>query len=274
MIDRLITLAVRNKTLVFLFVAAACGWGAWSMLHMPADAMPDVGDTQVIVFSRWDRSPDILEDQVTNPIVTALTGAPRVRSVRGVSDFGYSYVYVIFEEGTDLYWARSRTLEYLSAVTSRLPEGVRTELGPDASGLGWILQYVLVDDSGKHSLAELRSYQDWYLKSYLKKVAGVAEIATVGGFVKQYQVNVDPDRLRAYGIPISRVAEAVQKANQETGARLLESGGAEYMIRGQGYVRSIADLEETVLASQNGTPIRIRDVGQVIVRPRHSPRHQ
>ena len=237
------------------------------MLHMPADAMPDLGDTQVIVFSRWDRSPDIIEDQVTNPIVTALTGAPRVRSVRGVSDFGYSYVYVIFDEGTDLYWARSRTLEYLSAVTSRFPEGVRTELGPDASGLGWIMQYVLEDDSGKHSLAELRAYQDWYLKSYLKKVPGVAEIATVGGFVQQYQVNVDPDRLRAYGIPIAKVAEAVRATNQETGARLLEFGGAEYMIRGQGYVRSTADLEETVLASKNGTPIRIKDVGQVILGP-------
>jgi copper/silver efflux system protein len=267
MIDRLIHFSVRNKVLIFLLVAAGCAWGVWSMLHMPADAMPDLGDTQVIVFSRWDRSPDIIEDQVTNPIVTALTGAPHVRGVRGVSDFGYSYVYVIFDEGTDLYWARSRTLEYLSPVTARLPDGVRTELGPDASGLGWILQYVLEDDSGKHSLAELRSYQDWYLKSYLKKVPGVAEIATVGGFVQQYQVNVDPDRLRAYGIPISKVAEAVRATNQETGARLLEYGGAEYMIRGQGYVRSTADLEETVLASQNGTPIRIKDVGQVVLGP-------
>jgi copper/silver efflux system protein len=267
MIERLIGFSIRKKALVLLVIAAACAAGAWSMLHMPADAMPDLGDTQVIVFSRWDRSPDIIEDQVTNPIVTALTGAPRVRSVRGVSDFGYSYVYVIFDEGTDLYWARSRTLEYLSAVTSRFPEGVRTELGPDASGLGWIMQYVLEDDSGKHSLAELRAYQDWYLKSYLKKVPGVAEIATVGGFVQQYQVNVDPDRLRAYGIPIAKVTEAVRATNQETGARLLEFGGAEYMIRGQGYVRSTADLEETVLTSKNGTPIRIKDVGQVILGP-------
>jgi Cu(I)/Ag(I) efflux system membrane protein CusA/SilA len=267
MIDRLIAFSARNKIVVFLLVAAACAWGIYAMLHMPADALPDLGDTQVIVFSRWDRSPDIVEDQVTNPIVTALTGAPRVRSVRGVSDFGYSYVYVIFDEGTDLYWARSRTLEYLSSVTARLPEGVRTEIGPDASGLGWILQYVLVDDSHTHGLAELRSYQDWYLKSYLKKVPGVAEIATVGGFVQQYQVNVDPDRLRSYSIPISKVAEAVRATNQETGARLLEYGGAEYMIRGQGYVRSTADLEETVLASQNGTPIRIKDVGHVVLGP-------
>jgi Cu(I)/Ag(I) efflux system membrane protein CusA/SilA len=267
MIDGLIRFSARNKAPVFLLVAAASLWGLWAMLHMPADAMPDLGETQVIVFSRWDRSPDILEDQVTNPIVTALMGAPHVRSVRGVSDFGYSFVYVIFDEGTDLYWARSRTLEYLSSVTARLPEGVRTELGPDASGLGWIFQYVLADDSGKHSLADLRSYQDWYLRSYLKKVPGVAEIATVGGFVQQYQVNVDPDRLRSYNIPLSKVADAVRSANQETGARLLESGGAEYMIRGQGYVRSVADLEQTVLASQNGSPIRIKDVGQVVLGP-------
>ena len=267
MIDRLIAFSVRTKYLVFLLVAGTCAWGVWAMLHMPTDAMPDLGDTQVIVFSRWDRSPDIIEDQVTNPIVTALTGAPGVRSVRGVSDFGYSYVYVIFDEGTDLYWARSRTLEYLSAVTSRLPEGVRTELGPDASGLGWIEQYVLADDSGQHSLADLRSYQDWYLKPYLKAVPGVAEIATVGGFIQQYQVNVDPARLRAYGIPISKVVQAVRATNQETGARLLEFGGAEYMIRGQGYVRSTADLEEAVLSSQNGTPIRVKDVGQVVLGP-------
>lgn len=267
MINRLIEFSVRNKILVFVLIAAACGWGIWAMLHIPTDALPDVGDTQVIVFSRWDRSPDILEDQVTSPIVTALTGAPKVRSVRGISDFGYSYVYVVFEEGTDLYWARSRTLEYLSPVTARLPEGVRTELGPDASGLGWIFQYVLKDDTGNRSLAELRSLQDWYLRPYLKTVHGVAEIASVGGFVQQYQVTVDPNRLRQYSIPISAVAEAVRKANQETGARLLESGGAEYMIRGRGYVRSTTDLEQTALANQNGSPILVKDVGQVVLGP-------
>jgi Cu(I)/Ag(I) efflux system membrane protein CusA/SilA len=267
MIERLISFSVRNKFLVFFLVAAGCAGGLWSMLHMPTDAVPDVGETQVIVFSRWDRSPDIIEDQVTNPIVTALAGAPRVKSVRGFSDFGYSYVYVIFNEGTDLYWARSRTLEYLSPVTPRLPEGVRTEIGPDASGLGWIFQYVLEDDSGQHNLADLRSYQDWYLKSYLRTIPGVAEVATVGGFVQQYQVNVDPNRLRAYRIPISKVAEAVRATNQETGARLLEFGGAEYMIRGRGYVKSTADLEETVLASNNGAPIRIKDVGEVVLGP-------
>jgi Cu(I)/Ag(I) efflux system membrane protein CusA/SilA len=267
MIERLISFSVRNKFLIFILVAAGCAMGVWSMFHMPIDAMPDLGETQVIIFSKWDRSPDIIEDQVTNPIVTALAGAPRVKSVRGFSDFGYSFVYVIFDERTDLYWARSRVLEYLSAVTPRLPEGVRTEIGPDASGLGWVFQYVLEDDSGQHSLAELRTYQDWYLKSYLRTVPGVAEIASVGGFVQQYQVNVDPNRLRNYGISISKVAEAVRAANQETGARLLEFGGAEYMIRGHGYVKSVADLEDTVLASENGAPIRIKDVGEVVLGP-------
>ncbi len=267
MIERLISFSVRNKFLVFVLVAAGCVMGVWSMFHMPIDAMPDLGETQVIIFSKWDRSPDIIEDQVTNPIVTALAGAPRVKSVRGFSDFGYSFVYVIFDERTDLYWARSRVLEYLSAVTPRLPEGVRTEIGPDASGLGWVFQYVLEDDSGQHSLAELRTYQDWYLRSYLRTVPGVAEIASVGGFVQQYQVNVDPNRLRNYGISISKVAEAVRAANQETGARLLEFGGAEYMIRGHGYVKSVADLEDTVLASENGAPIRIKDVGEVVLGP-------
>ncbi len=267
MIERLISFSVRNKFLIFVLVAAGCVMGVWSMFHMPIDAMPDLSETQVIIFSKWDRSPDIIEDQVTNPIVTALAGAPRVKSVRGFSDFGYSFVYVIFDERTDLYWARSRVLEYLSAVTPRLPEGVRTEIGPDASGLGWVFQYVLEDDSGQHSLAELRTYQDWYLRSYLRTVPGVAEIASVGGFVQQYQVNVDPNRLRNYGISISKVAEAVRAANQETGARLLEFGGAEYMIRGHGYVKSVADLEDTVLASENGAPIRIKDVGEVVLGP-------
>ncbi len=217
---------------------------------MSLDAIPDLSDTQVIVFSRWDRSPDIIEDQVTYPIVSAMVGAPRVKSVRGFSDFGYSYVYIIFEDGTDIYWARSRTLEYLSAVLPRLPEGVKTELGPDATGLGWVFQYALVDKSGKQSLADLRSYQDWYLRYYLKAVPGVAEVAPIGGFGKQYQVNVDPNRLQAYGIPISRVVEAVQRGNKEVGGRLIEFGGTEYNIRGRGYARSVRDFENIVLVCQ------------------------
>jgi len=267
MINRLITFSVRNKFLIFAFVAAACLWGTWSMLHLPLDATPDLSETQVIILSRWDRSPDIIEDQVTYPIISAMTGAPKVKTVRGISDFGFSYVYVIFEEGTDIYWARSRTLEYLSSVTSRLPQGVKTEIGPDATGLGWVYQYVLKDTSGKHNLAELRSYQDWYLKYYLKAVPGVAEVASLGGFTQQYQINVDPNRLRAYGIPISRVADAVRSGNTETGARLLEFAGAEYMIRGRGYVKSPQDIADIVLADQNGTPIRIKDVGEVVLGP-------
>ena len=267
MINRLITFSVRNKFLVFAFVAAACIWGTWSMLHLPLDATPDLSETQVIILSRWDRSPDIIEDQVTYPIISAMTGAPKVKTVRGISDFGFSYVYVVFEEGTDIYWARSRTIEYLSSVNSRLPQGVKTEIGPDATGLGWVFQYVLKDQSGKHSLAELRSYQDWYLRYYLKAVPGVAEVASLGGFNQQYQINIDPNRLRSYGIPISRVADAVRSGNSETGARLLEFGGAEYMIRGRGYVKSPQDIEDIVLAGQNGTPIRIKDVGDVVLGP-------
>ncbi len=267
MINRVLSFSVRNKFLIFAFVAAACIWGTWAMLHLPLDATPDLSETQVIILSRWDRSPDIIEDQVTYPIISAMTGAPKVRTVRGISDFGFSYVYVIFEDGTDIYWARSRTLEYLSGVTARLPQGVKTELGPDATGLGWVYQYVLKDESGKHSLAELRSYQDWYLKYYLKAVPGVAEVASLGGFTQQYQVNVDPNRLRSYGIPISRIADAVRGGNNETGARLLEFGGAEYMIRGRGYVKSPQDIEEIVLANENGTPIRIKDVGEVVLGP-------
>jgi Cu(I)/Ag(I) efflux system membrane protein CusA/SilA len=267
MINRIIDLSARNKFFVFVLVGAACLWGAWSMMHLPVDAMPDLSETQVIILSRWDRSPDIIEDQVTYPIIAAMTGAPHVKTVRGISDFGFSYVYVIFDEGTDLYWARSRTLEYLSSVTGRLPDGVKTELGPDATGLGWVFQYVLKDESGKHSLGELRSYQDWYLKYYLKAVPGVADVASIGGFTQQYQVNVDPNRLRTYGIPISRVADAVRAGNRETGARLLEFGGAEYMIRGRGYMQSEHDIEEIVLAAVNGTPIRIKDVGKVVIGP-------
>src|SRR5215470_11169447 len=267
MINRVIGFSVRNKFLIFAFVASACIWGTWAMYHLPLDATPDLSSTQVIILSRWDRSPDIIEDQVTYPIISAMTGAPKVRTVRGISDFGLSYVYVIFDEGTDIYWARSRTLEYLSGVTSRLPQGVKTEIGPDATGLGWVFQYVLKDTSGKHSLAELRSYQDWYLKYHLKAVPGVAEVASLGGFTQQYQVNVDPNRLRSYGIPISRVADAVKNGNSETGARLLEFGGAEYMIRGRGYVKSPQDIEDIVLADQAGTPIRIKDIGEVVLGP-------
>jgi len=268
MINRIIDISVRHKILLLAAVAVACLVGWWSMMNLPMDATPDLSETQVILYSRWDRSPDIIEDQVTYPIVTAMLGAPKVKTVRGISDFGYSYVYVVFEDGTDLYWARSRTLEYLSGVLSQLPEGVKVELGPDATSLGWVFQYALVDTSRKHSLADLRSYQDWNLRYYLKAVPGVAEVAPIGGYTRQYQVNLDPNRLQAYGIPIRRVVEAVREGNSEAGGRLLEFGGTEYMIRGRGYAQSLQDFQNMVLqASEDGTTIRIKDVGEVVEGP-------
>ncbi len=268
MINAIIEFSGRNKFLVFVLVGFAVAAGIWSMMNVPLDAIPDLSDTQVIVYSRWDRSPDIMEDQVTYPIVTAMLGAPKVKAIRGFSDFGYSFVYIIFEEGTDIYWARSRTLEYLSGVLPRLPEGVKTELGPDATGVGWVFQYVLVDTTGKNRLDEIRSYQDWFLRYALRAVPGVAEVAPIGGFVRQYQVNVDPNRLQALNIPIMKVVEAVRKGNNDVGGRLVEFSGAEYMVRGRGYAKSVDDIGEIVLAaSQNGVPIRIRDVGSVTLGP-------
>ncbi len=268
MINAIIEFSAKNRFIVFALVAVAVVAGVQSMRAVPLDAIPDLSDTQVIVYSRWDRSPDILEDQVTYPIVTAMLGAPRVKAVRGFSDFGFSYVYIVFEEGTDIYWARSRTLEYLSGVLPRLPQGVRTELGPDATGVGWVFQYALVDTSGRHGLDELRSYQDWYLRYYLKAVAGVAEVAPLGGFVRQYQVQVDPNRLRTFNLPISTVIAAVRGGNNDVGGRLVEMTGAEYMVRGRGYAKSAADIGEIVLArNESGVPVRVRDVGDVTLGP-------
>jgi len=269
MIDRIIEFCAHNRFLVLIVAVIAALWGWWSLRHLPMDAIPDLSDTQVIIYSRWDRSPDIIEDQVTYPVVSAMLGAPRVKTVRGFSDFGYSFVYVIFEEGTDIYWARSRTQEYLSAVLPRLPQGVRTELGPDATGLGWVYQYALVDTTGTKSLADIRSYQDWYLRYYLKAVPGVAEVAPIGGYARQYQVNVDPNRLQLYGISINRVAEAVRTGNSETGGRLLEFGGTEYMVRGRGYARTLEDFGNIVVAVNEGggTPIRVKDLGNVTIGP-------
>jgi Cu(I)/Ag(I) efflux system membrane protein CusA/SilA len=269
MIHRIIEFSAKNKFVVFLFVAAACVGGWWSLKNVPLDAIPDLSDTQVIIYSRWDRSPDIVEDQVTYPIITAMLGAPRVKDIRGFSDFGYSYVYVIFDEGTDIYWARSRTLEYLSKITPRLPEGVQLELGPDATSIGWVFQYALVDTTGRHSLDELRSYQDWYLRYYLQSVSGVAEVAPIGGLVRQYQVNVDPNALSAYNIPIEKVVEAVRHGNNDVGGRLVEYSSREYMVRGRGYAKTEGDLEKIVVGvnAKTGTPIRVRDVGQVTLGP-------
>src|SRR5215813_5545242 len=208
MIARVISWSARNPFIVILATAGAVVAGWQAARGIPLDALPDLGDTQVIIHSRWDRSPDVIEGQVTYPIITAMLGAPKVKDVRGISDFGASYVYVVFEEGTDLYWARSRALESLAKATPQLPAEVVTELGPDATGLGWVFQYALVDTSGTHNLAELRSLQDWYLRYHLQSVPGVAEIAPLGGFVRQYQITVDPARLQAQGIPIAKVITA------------------------------------------------------------------
>src|SRR5262245_54796893 len=268
MIEKIIEFSAHNKFLVLIFTAVALAGAVYSVEHITLDAIPDLSDTQVIVYSRWDRSPDVLEDQVTYPIVTSLLGSPKVKAIRGFSDFGYSFVYVIFEDGTDLYWARSRVVESLSKILPRLAEGVRTEIGPDATGVGWVYQYALVDKTGRHDLAELRSFQDWYLRYWLQSVPGVAEVASIGGFQKQYQVQVQPDRLRGYGLPLERVIEAVRDGNVETGGRLVEIAGSEFTVRGRGYAKGVADLEQIVLgASASGTPILVKDVADVTIGP-------
>ncbi|MCU1230059.1 MAG: heavy metal efflux pump, CzcA family [Acidobacteria bacterium] len=267
MIDRIIRWCATNRGVVVVVVAVLVAIGVWSIQQVAVDALPDLSDTQVIIFSKWDRSPDIIEDQVTYPITTALLGAPHVKAIRGFSDFGYSYVYVIFDEGTDIYWARSRVLEYLSKVQSQLPQGVETSLGPDATGVGWVFQYALVDTTGQHSLADLRSLEDWHIRYELQSVPGVAEVASVGGFVRQYQITVDPNKLVSYGIPLMQVSDAVRKSNNEVGGRLIEWSGAEYMVRAHGYVRSKGDLEQVVLKAANGTPVRLADVADVQLGP-------
>ncbi|OHB67350.1 MAG: cation transporter [Planctomycetes bacterium RBG_13_60_9] len=268
MIDRIIEFSAKNKFIVIFFTIAAIVAAIYSIRNIPLDAIPDLSDTQVIIYSQWDRSPDIIEDQVTYPIVTAMLGAPNVKAIRGFSDFGFSYVYVIFRDGTDIYWARSRTVEYLSKITARLPQGVQMEIGPDATALGWVYQYALVDKSGNNSLADLRSFQDWYLRYWLQSVPGVAEVATVGGFQKQYQVNVNPNALLAYNIPLTKVVEAVRQSNNDIGARLLEMSGTEYMIRAKGYIKSPQDLENTVIGTDDaGTPILVKNVADVVLGP-------
>ncbi|MBU1180848.1 MAG: efflux RND transporter permease subunit [Proteobacteria bacterium] len=268
MIHKIIEFSAKNRILVIMGVLVLVAIAVYTLKIIRLDALPDLSDTQVIVYSRWDRSPDIIEDQVTYPIITALLGAPKVKAIRGFSDFGFSYVYVIFEDGTDIYWARSRVLEYLSKIQSRLPQGVQTELGPDATGVGWVFQYALVDRSGSHSLDKLRSYQDWTLRYALQSVQGVAEVASIGGFVKQYQVTVDPNRLAVFGISLDEVAEAVRESNNEVGGRLLEWSGTEYMVRGHGYARSTGDFEKIVLKTgPGGVPVLLSDVGRVELGP-------
>jgi len=269
MIEKIIEFSAKNKFLVVIMTAVLVVLAVWCMQNVKLDAIPDLSDTQVIVYSKWDRSPDVIEDQITYPVVTALLGTPKVKAVRGFSDFGYSYVYVIFEDGTDLYWARSRVLEYLNKILPTLPEGVKTELGPDATSVGWVYQYALVDESGEHDLSKLRSLQDWFLRFQLQSVPGVAEVASIGGFVKQYQINIQPTRLLNYKIPLMQVIDAIRKGNSESGARLLEFSGVEYMIRGRGYAKSKMDLEDIVVGfdMKNKVPILVKHIADVQLGP-------
>ncbi len=268
MIAKVIGWCAKNRFLVVLATAFLAGWGWWSLKNIPLDAIPDISDTQVVVYAQWMRSPDILEDQVATPIVRALLGAPKVKAVRAFSDFGFTYVYILFEDGTDVYWARSRVLEYLSKVQGSLPEGVKLQLGPDATGVGWVYQYALVDKTGRHDLEELKSYQDWTLKYLLQGVPGVAEVSTVGGMTKEYQVEVNPNALSAYGLSFSDVTAAVRASNRDVGGRLLEMNGAEYMVRGLGYVKNVQDLETTAVGrDKQGVPILVRDIGKVEIGP-------
>jgi len=268
-IGRLIAGSARNPLLTILLVAGLAVWAGYAMTHGPLDAIPDLSDVQVIIFTEWPgQSPDLVEDQITYPIQASLLAAPRVKFVRGQSFFGLSFVYAIFEDGTDMYWARSRVLEYLNEVQAQLPRGVTPTLGPDATGVGWVFEYALVDDTGNLDLQELRSLQDWNIRYALESVPGVAEVASVGGFVKQYQVILDPNKLSAYGISVRRVVQAVRDANQQVGGRVLEIAGHEQMIRGKGYVDSLEDLELAPLAvTDDGTPVTIRDVAEVKLGP-------
>lgn len=269
MINKIIEICAHNKFLVLLIVGVLTLAGLWSIKNITLDAIPDLSDTQVIIYARWDRSPDIMEDQVTYPVISSLLGVPKVKDIRGFSDFGYSYIYIIFEDGTDIYWARSRTLEYLSNILPRLPQGVNVELARDETAVGWVFEYALVDKTGQNNLAQLRSFQDWNMRYALQAVPGVAEVAPLGGFVKQYQVNVDPNALLAYDIPIERVVEAVRQGNSDVGGRLIEFAGREYMVRGRGYIKQLSDVENIVVGTskQGGTPILIKNLGTVTLGP-------
>ncbi len=268
MIPRVIEWCARNRFLVFIGVTFLLLAGIWSLQRVPVDALPDISDVQVIVHTPWPgEPPSLIEDQVTYPIVTTLLAAPHVKAVRATTMFGDSYVYVVFQDGTDIYWARSRVLEYIQQLGGRLPAGAAPMIGPDATGVGWVFEYVLIDRTHQHSLADLRSLQDWHVRYQLETVPGVAEVATIGGFVKQYQVQLDPNRLLAYGIPLSTVIDRVRASTNEVGGRVLEMNGARYMVRGLGYLRSLSDLENVPVTAKNGTPVLLRDLGAVTFGP-------
>ena len=263
-IERIIEASAKNKFLVVIFTIFAVAGGIYGLIHTPLDAIPDLSDVQVIVSTEWEgRSPDLVEDQITYPISTVFIAAPKVKFVRGESMFGKSFIYVIFQDGTDIYWARSRVIEYLNSVRGSLPEGVNPVIGPDATGVGWVYEYALVDDTGKHDLAELRSIQDWNLRYALASVKGVSEVAPVGGFVKQYQVDLDPNALVAYHIPLSDVVSAIKMSNADVGGRIFEVATTEYFIRGRGYIKKIEDIENIVLKVENGTPVYLKNIATV-----------
>ena len=269
MIAQLIRWSAKNRLLVLLATLMVIAWGVFSMLRTPLDAIPDLSDTQVIIRTQWPgQAPQIVENQLTYPLTTTMLSVPGVKTVRGYSFFGDSFVYILFNDGTDQYWARSRVLEYLSQISSKLPKGANPSLGPDATGVGWVYEYALVDRSGKHDLGELRALQDWFLKFELKTIPGVAEVATLGGMVRQYQVQVDPDKLRNYRIPLSKVVSAIQSANQETGGAVVETAEAEYMVRAHGYLESLEDFRNIPLSvSEGGTPILLSDVAHIQIGP-------
>ena len=268
MIERVISWCALHRLVTLLLVTAAAGVGLWSVQHTALDAEPDLSDVQVLVFTEWaGHAPDLVEDQVTYPIVTTLVGTPHVTAVRGQSMFGMSFVTVLFEDGTDLYWARSRVLEFMQRAVAKLPAGVTPTLGPDATGVGWVFEYALRDRSGHTDLAALQSLQNWTLRFALQSVSGVAEVASIGGFVKQYQVDVDPNRLAAFHVPLKDVVDAIRRSNGDVGARVVELSGTENFIRGRGYVTSPKDLEQVVLRSEQGTPVTVADVGKVTLGP-------
>src|SRR6516162_1383909 len=261
LIERIIGASSRNAFLVVILTLFGVAGGIYALTQIPLDAIPDESDVQVIVYTDWEgRSPDLVEDQITYPISTKFIAAPKVKFVRGESMFGKSFIYVIFQDGTNIYWARSRVIEYLNSVRDSLPEGVNPVIGPDATGVGWVFEYALVDKSGKHNLAELRSFQDWHLRYALESVKGVSEVAPVGGFVKQYQVDVDPNKLLAYGVPLNEVANKIRRFNGEVAS-------TEYYVRGRGYIKSIQDIENVPLLSQNGTPVYVKNIGTVHLGP-------
>ena len=269
MIKQIILWSVKQRLLVLLAALLLSAWGVFSLLRTPLDAIPDLSDTQVIIRTSWQgQAPQVVENQVTYPLTTAMLSVPHVKTVRGYSFFGDSFVYVLFDDNVDLYWARSRVLEYLSQVASRLPAGAKPSLGPDATGVGWIYEYALVDKTGTHDLAQLRALQDWFLKFELKTVPNVSEVATLGGMVKQFQVQVDPDKLRSYGLPLSTVTEAIKAANSENSGALLQRGEAEYMVRVQGYLKTLDDFHHIpVSVSATGTPILLGDIARIQIGP-------